>query len=76
MTTAELSNRIDIPRSKLYYLEKKGYITPVKILQGNRQLKDYSKDDFIRVQTIWQFIKRGFNYQAAFDKTLDVIDDR
>jgi len=68
--------RIDIPRKKLYYLEQKGYIKPVIIRRGNRHIKDYSKDDLVRVQTIWQFVKRGFNYQAAFDKALDVIDDR
>ena len=76
MTNAEILSRIDIPRSRLYYLEQKGYIKPVKIFQGNRQVKDYSKDDFVRVQTIWQFVKQGFNYQAAFEKALDTIDDR
>ena len=76
MTNAEILSRIDIPRSRLYYLEQKGYIKPVKIFQGNRQVKDYSKDDFVRVQTIWQFVKQGFNYQAAFEKALDFIDDR
>jgi len=76
MTNAEILSRIDIPRSRLYYLEQKGYIKPVKIFQGNRQVKDYSKDDFVRAQTIWQFVKQGFNYQAAFEKALDVIDDR
>ena len=74
MTNAEILSRIDIPRSRLYYLEQKGYIKPVKIFQGNRQVKDYSKDDFVRVQTIWQFVKQGFNYQAAFEKVLDVIN--
>ena len=76
MTNAEILSRIDIPRRRLYYLEQKGYIKPVKIFQGNRQDKDYSKDDFVRVQTICQFVKQGFNYQAAFEKALDFIDDR
>ena len=76
MTTSEILNRIDIPRNKLYYLEKKGYISSQIIFQGNHKIKDYSKDDFVKIQTIWHLVKQGLKYQAAYEKAIDVIDDR
>lgn len=76
MNTSEILKRIDIPRAKLYYLEEKGYIHPEKIIKGNRNFNQYNKEDFERIQTIWQFVKNGLSYQAAYKKALDVIDDR
>ena len=76
MTTSEILNRIDIPRHKLYYLEKRGYIKSQTIVQGNHKIKDYSKDDFVKIQTIWHLVKQGLKYQAAYEKAMDVIDDR
>lgn len=76
MTTAKILSWSDIPKCKLYYLEQKSRIKLVKILQGSRQVKDFSKDDFVRVQTIWQFIKRGFKYLAAYKKAMGIIHNR
>jgi hypothetical protein len=76
MTTAKILSWINIPKCKLYYLEQKGHIKLMKILQGNRRVKDFSKDNFVRVQIIWQFIKRGFKYLAAYKKAIDIIHNR
>jgi len=76
MITREILNRINISKNKLYYLEKKGYIKPEIIFQGNRKIKDYSKDDFVKIQTIWHLLKQGMDYPSAFEKAMDVIDDR
>ena len=76
MIIREILSRIDIPRNRLYYLEKKGYIKPEIIIKGNRKIKEYSKDDFVKIQTIWHLIKQGMDYQSAFEKAMDIIDDR
>lgn len=47
------SGNMDIPRSKLCHLEQERYIKPVSMFQSNCQIKDYPKDNFARVQTIW-----------------------
>ena len=76
MMIREILKRTGIPRNKLYYLEKKGYIKPVINSHGRLKIKDYSKDDFVKIQTIWHLLQQGMDYRSAFEKAIDVIDDR
>lgn len=69
--TPELLTRIDIPRSKLYYLEQKGYIKPKKTLIGEKEFRDYSEEDVKKVEHIWKYLKKGFKYKIAFQKAMD-----
>ena len=73
--TAELLARIDIPRQKLYYLEQKGYITPLKAAVGDKEFREYSDEDVKKVEYIWKYLKKGFKYKIAYAKAMADISD-
>ena len=52
MQTLEVLKKIDIPRHKLYYLEQKGYINPKKIIKGDLEMREYTDEDFRKIQII------------------------
>ncbi len=73
MKTSELLQRVDIPRHKLYYLEQKGYVTPVRIPMGDLEAREYSDADVRLVAAIWKYLKKGFKHRVAHQKALDEI---
>ncbi|GMR05416.1 MAG: hypothetical protein BMS9Abin24_235 [Thermodesulfobacteriota bacterium] len=72
--TATLLAKIDIPRQKLYYLEQKGYINPLKTVVGEKEFREYSDEDMKKVEYIWKYLKSGFKYRVAYEKAMDEID--
>jgi len=70
MQTSDLLKKINIPRHKLYYLEQKGYINPKKITRGDLEMRDYTDEDFQKIQMIWKFLKQGFKHKAAYKKAI------
>ena len=75
MKTPELLTKIDIPRHRLYYLEQKGYITPKKTTVGEKEFREYSKDDLDKVELIWKYLKKGFKYKVAYEKAMEELND-
>ncbi len=73
MKTADILDRIDIPRHKLYYLEQKGYVAPRRIPFGDLEAREYSDEDFEKVRMIWQYLKQGFRYRVAYAKAMEAI---
>ena len=73
MKTSEIISKINIPRHKLYYLEQKGYVRPKRIPMGDLEAREFSKQDFERVRTIWKYLKRGFKHKAAYQLALDEL---
>lgn len=71
ITTAEILKDIDIPRHKLYYLEQKGFIRPQKIQVGEKEFRQYSKDDAKKIALIWGYLKKGYKYRVAYEKAMD-----
>jgi len=61
MQTSDVLKKINIPRHKLYYLEQKGYINPKKITRGDLEMRDYTDEDFQKIQIIWKYLKQGLN---------------
>ncbi len=70
MHTTEIINTIGIPHPKLYYLEKKGYIKPKKILLSQNKRREYTKEDAEKIRIIWKYLKKGFKYNAAYQKAI------
>lgn len=70
MDTTEIINTIGIPHPKLYYLEKKGYIKPKKTLLSYKKRREYSQEDVEKVRLIWKYLKKGFKYNAAYEKAI------
>ena len=66
MKTSEIISKIDIPRHKLYYLEQKGYVRPKRIPMGDLEAREFSKQDFELVKTIWKYLRQGFKHKAAY----------
>jgi len=71
ISTQELLLRIDIPRQKLYYLEQKGFINPKKRQIGEKEFREYSDQDVVKVEFIWKYLKKGFKYRIAYEKALE-----
>ena len=74
MQTLEVLKKIDIPRHKLYYLEQKGYINPKKITRGDLEMREYTEDDFRKIQIIWKFLKQGFKHKVAYQKAMEDLN--
>ena len=74
MQTSDLLKKINIPRHKLYYLEQKGYINPKKITRGDLEMRDYTDEDFYKIQAIWKFLKQGFKHKAAYKKAMENLN--
>ncbi|MBI5197585.1 MAG: MerR family transcriptional regulator [Nitrospirae bacterium] len=73
MKTFEILKLVDIPRHKLYYLEQKGYITPVRIPMGDLEAREYGPEDVQKIKLIWKYLKQGFKHKAAYQKALEEI---
>ena len=75
ISTQELLAKIDIPRQKLYYLEQKGFITPKKKKVGEKEFREYSEKDLIKVEHIWKYLKKGFKYRVAYEKAMEELQN-
>jgi len=73
ISTQDLLSRVDIPRQKLYYLEQKGFISPKKRQIGEKEFREYSEADLVRVEFIWKYLKKGFKYRVAFEKAMEEL---
>jgi len=74
MQTSDLLKKINIPRHKLYYLEQKGYINPKKITRGDLEMREYTDEDFKKIQIIWKFLKQGFKHKVAYQKAMENLN--
>ncbi len=75
ISTQELLSRIDIPRQKLYYLEQKGFISPKKRQIGEKEFREYSDADLVKVEFIWKYLKKGFKYRVAYEKAMEELQN-
>lgn len=74
MQTSDILKKINIPRHKLYYLEQKGYINPKKITRGDLEMREYTDEDFQKIQTIWNFLRQGFKHKIAYKKAIERLN--
>jgi len=74
MQTSDLLKKINIPRHKLYYLEQKGYINPKKITRGDLEMRDYTDEDFQKIQIIWKYLRQGFKHKIAYKKAMEKLN--
>jgi DNA-binding transcriptional MerR regulator len=71
MTTAEVLERVEIPRQTLYYLEQKGFLHPRKKRVGEKEFRSYSQDDLNRLRAIEPHLKARLRYSAAIERALE-----
>ena len=75
MRTKEVLEKIDIPRDRLYYLEYKGFIKPKRIPTGEIEAREFSNEDFHKIQVIWKYLKQGFKYRVAYQKAVEEFNN-
>ncbi len=73
MKTSQILEKTGIPRHKLYYLEQKGYIKPRRVQAGDHEIREYSKKDFVMVETLWKYLQMGFKHKMAYAKATEDI---
>lgn len=73
MRTSDILKKLNIPRHKLYYLEQKGYIKPKRIPMGELETREYSEEDFKKLELIWKYLKSGFKHKIAYQKAMEEL---
>jgi len=71
--TSDVLKKLNIPRHKLYYLEQKGYIKPKRIPMGELEAREYSEEDFRRLELIWKYLQSGFKHKIAYQKAMEEL---
>lgn len=74
MRTSEILGKVNIPRHKLYYLEQKGYIAPKRIPMGDLESRDYSKEDYLKIQAIWKYLQKGYKHRSAYEQAMKELN--
>jgi len=73
MRTSDILKKLNIPRHKLYYLEQKGYIKPKRIPMGELESREYSDEEFRKLELIWKYLQSGFKYKIAYQKAMEEL---
>jgi DNA-binding transcriptional MerR regulator len=73
MRTSDILKKLNIPRHKLYYLEQKGYIKPRRIPMGELEAREYSEEDFKKLELIWKYLQSGFKHKIALQKAMEEL---
>ena len=73
MRTSDILKKLSIPRHKLYYLEQKGYIRPKRIPMGELESREYSEEEFKKLEFIWKYLQNGFKHKIAYQKALEEL---
>ncbi len=71
MRTSDILKKLNIPRHKLYYLEQKGYIKPKRIPMGELEAREYTEEDFRKLELIWKYLQSGFKHKIAYQKAME-----
>lgn len=72
--TSDILKKLNIPRHKLYYLEQKGYIRPKRIPMGELEAREYSEEEFKKLELIWKYLQSGFKHKIAYEKALEELE--
>ncbi len=75
MRTSEVLKRLNIPRHKLYYLEQKGYIRPKRTPMGDLETREYTEEEFRKLELIWKYLQSGFKHKVAYQKALEELQN-
>jgi DNA-binding transcriptional MerR regulator len=73
MRTSDILKKLNIPRHKLYYLEQKGYIKPKRIPIGEMEAREYSEEEFKKLELIWKYLQSGFKHKIAYQKAMEEL---
>jgi len=75
MRTSDVLKKLNIPRHKLYYLEQKGYIKPKRTPMGELETREYTEEDYKKVELIWKYLQNGFKHKIAYQKAMEELQN-
>ena len=58
---------------ELRYMEKKGFINPVREKPKEREVRDYQQADIRKVRLLIKYRHQGFTWDAAFKKAVQEL---
>ena len=74
LTTANILQKVGIPRHKLHFLEKKGYVRPRLIPMGQLEIRLFAAEDLEKITLLWKYLKEGFSDQIAYQKAMKDLE--
>jgi DNA-binding transcriptional MerR regulator len=54
---------------ELRYMERKGFVSPIRARLKRRKVRQYDDTDIRKVQLIIKYRRQGFTWDAAFEKS-------
>lgn len=60
---------------ELHYLEKKGFINPVRAKLKQRTVRQYPETDVRKLQLTIKYRREGFTWDVAFQKALQELQN-
>lgn len=72
MTSAQITQQLDISVRQLYYWELKGVVQPRLITLGSREFKRYTKEDVEVLQCVKNYLDEGYTLSKAMEKACEM----
>jgi DNA-binding transcriptional MerR regulator len=69
-----LARMIGASVDELRYLERKGFINPVRAQIPRRKVRQYQDADVRKLQLIIKFRRQGFTWDAAFKRAMRELE--
>ena len=60
---------------ELRYLEKKGYLSPVKTRLKRRKVREYQDTDVQKARLITKYRRQGFTLDASFQRAMRELEN-
>ncbi len=70
LTSAQITNKLEISLRQLYYWELKGVIQPQMITLGARTFKRYSSRDVETLKLVKRYLDEGYTLTKAMEKAV------
>lgn len=71
----ELARTAGVSVDELRYMERKGFISPVRTRLKRREVRQYQDTDIRKVQLIIKYRRQGFTWDAAFKKAMQELEN-
>lgn len=66
----ELARRTGASVDELRYLERKGFVSPIRARLKRREVRQYQDRDVPKLQLTIKYRRQGFTWDVAFEKAL------
>jgi len=70
----ELARKTGASVDELHYLEKKGFVSPVRMELKQRKVRQYPEADIRKLQLTIHYRREGFTWDAAYQKALQELE--